>query len=383
MKISDSQTRIQTVDSQLYRQLKKVDPRMYIDYNFGKSALAPYNNTDFFTDELLYREIEDFIFGYGITETEYIEEAIPRKGMKLPLNGGQRKRVWEIRNQLEEMMITRGQISRGLAGNLILRHLENLDDPAESDYIFIDESQDLSPVILKVMKRLSRRAVIMAGDVDQSIYGIGSPYKRAGIDIRGNTKILKTNFRNPIPVHHLAERYRMLSDSIPFDEETQPEAFRDGPQPELYTSSNVDGLYNVLIEKVKIFIETLEYDPENICILTPTNNFLKAIAERLEFENFKTANIKDDCFEFSSRNAIRLSPMHSSKGLDFPVVLLFVPYLPGDEFISERTRDTLQRNLIYVSLTRAMDNLNVFMKSDPAEQPLKDLITAFSGIGDE
>jgi superfamily I DNA/RNA helicase len=69
--------------------------------------------------------------------------------------------------------------------------------------------------------------------------------------------------------------------------------------------------------------------------------------------------------------------MHSSKGLDFPVVLVFVPHLPGNDSLSDRTRDTLQRNLIYVSLTRAMDNLNVFIRNNPSEQPLKDLIRAF------
>ncbi len=383
MNISENQLQIQTVDKQLYRQLKKVDPRMGIDYSFNKSALASFNTTDFFTDELLHREIEDLIFGYSITEEEYIDKVFPRKGMKLPLNSNQRKKVWEIKKQLEEKMMQRGQVSRNLAGNLILRHLEVAEDPGEADYLFIDESQDLPPVILKVLKKLSRRAVLMAGDVDQSIYGIGSPYKRAGIDIRGNTRILKTNFRNPIPVHRLAERFRQMSDTIPFDEETQPEAFRDGPPPEIYSSGSVEELYKALVEKVKIFIETIEYDPENICILAPTNKFLKIIAERLEFENFQTVNIKDENFDFTRQNAVRLSPMHSSKGLDFPVVMVFVPFLPGNDSVNARTRDTLQRNLIYVSLTRAMDNLNVFVKSQPVEQPLKDLITAFAEIGVE
>jgi len=297
--------------------------------------------------------------------------------MKLPLSGSQRREVWKIKNQLEETMIQKGRVSRNLTANLIYQRLESLDYPGETDYVFIDESQDLPPVVLKVLKKISRRAVIMAGDVDQSIYGIGSPYKRAGIDIRGNTRILRTNFRNPIPVHRLAERFRQLSDSIPFDTETQPEAFRDGPPPELYTSDSIEELYKALVEKVRIFIGTLEYDPENICILAPTNNFLKTIGERLESEKFRTVNIKDDGFEFSSKNAVRLSPMHSSKGLDFPVVLVFAPHLPGNDSVSGRTRDTLQRNLIYVSLTRAMDNLNVFVKNNPSEQPLKDLIRAF------
>jgi len=80
MKISGSQLGIRTVDSQLYKQLKKVDPQLSIDYSFNKSTLVPFNNTDFLTDDLLLREIEDFIFGYGISEEEYIDQVIPRKG---------------------------------------------------------------------------------------------------------------------------------------------------------------------------------------------------------------------------------------------------------------------------------------------------------------
>jgi len=87
MKISGSQLGIKTVDSQLYKQLKKVDPQLSIDYSFNKSTIAPLNNTDFLTDDLLLREIEDFIFGYGISEEDYIDQVIPRKGMKLPLSG--------------------------------------------------------------------------------------------------------------------------------------------------------------------------------------------------------------------------------------------------------------------------------------------------------
>ena len=377
MNISGSQLGIKTVDSQLYRLLRKFAPQLTIDYGFNKSVLASLNTTDFLSDDLLFREIDDFLFGYGINEEEYIDQVIPRKGMKLPLSGSQRREVWKIRNQLKEKAVQQGRLSRNMAARFIHKNLELQENPGETDYIFIDESQDLPPVVLKVLKKLSRRAVIMAGDVDQSIYGIGSPYKRAGIDIRGNTRILKTNFRNPIPVHRLAENFRQLSDSIPFDTETQPDAFRDGPLPEIYTSDSVEELYKALVEKVSIFIGTLEYDPENICILAPTNRFLKVIAERLESENFRTVNIKDDGFEFSSSNAVRLSPMHSSKGLDFPVVLVFAPHLPGNDSLSDRTRDTLQRNLIYVSLTRAMDNLNVFIRNNPSEQPLKDLIRAF------
>ncbi|HYW84047.1 MAG TPA: hypothetical protein VFB30_12360, partial [Spirochaetia bacterium] len=55
-----------------------------------------------------------------------------------------------------------------------------------------------------------------------------------------------------------------------------------------------------------------------------------------------------------------------------------------------RTGDTLVRNLIYVAMTRAMDNLNVFTlegaHDGQQEEPLQDLVRVFrdyQGRGEE
>ena len=73
--------------------------------------------------------------------------------------------------------------------------------------------------------------------------------------------------------------------------------------------------------------------------------------------------------------------LHSSKGLDFPVVLLYLPSLPPRTEYDGKTGETLVRNLIYVAMTRAMDNLNVFTlegaHDSQEEEPLQDLVQAF------
>jgi len=240
------------------------------------------------------------------------------------------------------------------------------------DHIFIDESQDLYPVELKILKILSKSSLVMAGDTDQSIYGIGSPYQRAQISTSGSTRILKMNFRNTIPIHNLAENFRKIS-GYDFDASITPTAFREGPIPEIYTAADTSELYDQLVEKVKVFVNTIEYDPENICILAPTATFLWKIKDRLEKEGFSTVNIKDPEFSFKSEGSLRLSPLHSSKGLDIPVVLLFLPILFFNKEIGMEDSETLVRNLIYVSMTRAMDNLTIFMKEEPDNKILMDL----------
>jgi ATP-dependent exoDNAse (exonuclease V) beta subunit len=53
--------------------------------------------------------------------------------------------------------------------------------------------------------------------------------------------------------------------------------------------------------------------------------------------------------------------------LDFPVVLLYLPSLPTGGEYGEKAADSLARNLIYVAMTRAMDNLNVFLMEEARE----------------
>jgi len=91
--------------------------------------------------------------------------------------------------------------------------------------------------------------------------------------------------------------------------------------------------------------------------------------------------VRDDDFSFRQQGTIRLSTMHSSKGLDFAVVLLYLPALPARESYDDATASFLARNLVYVAMTRAMDNLNVFMlegeHEGQAEAPLADVLRVF------
>ena len=107
---------------------------------------------------------------------------------------------------------------------------------------------------------------------------------------------------------------------------------------------------------------------------------------RLVYENgYDTVNVKDDAFDFLKSREIRLSPFHSSKGLDMPVVLLFLPkiFTTNAESYNGETTELMQRNLLYVCMTRAMDMLNVFMKDEPDSPILIDLKKAFEESAEE
>ncbi len=230
---------------------------------------------------------------------------------------------------------------------------------------------------LKALKLLASRGLIMAGDTGQSIYGVGSPYRRAGVDISGRTRILHTSFRNTGQIQELAQCYRRLG-GMEDDEGPAVTAFRVGPVPELYTAGDREELAGLLVRKAYLFIEKLGYDPENVTVLAPGKADLELLGGMLQRAGYAWANIRDDAFTFKEQKTVRLSTLHSSKGLDFAVVLLFLPGLPPRGEYSDEEAERLQRNLIYVAMTRAMDNLNVFTLEVPREKAVQDVVRSFA-----
>jgi len=372
MKMGEGEAEISTADRFLNRIFEQQYPNLTIDYTISARLCGELIQNIFSDGKNLLLELEEFLWGYAITREEYIERMIRRKGLKERLSSEQREQVWGMKEYLEKTMLKEGKVSRAYSRVLLMEK----DIECPFDHIFVDESQDLFPVELRLLKKISRSSVILAGDTDQSIYGMGAPYSRAGLTSPGQTKILRTNFRNSLPIHNLAESFRSRgADS--YDKSISPQAFREGPIPELYLSDDTEELYNRLVEKVRVFIDTIEYDRENISILAPGGRFLDKIAQKLKEEGIDTVNIKEPDFDFNNRGSVRLSPLHSSKGIDMPVVMLFIPVLFYNRELERAESEKMMRNLIYVSMTRAMENLNIFTKNstdDPLLGDLKELM---------
>jgi hypothetical protein len=201
----------------------------------------------------------------------------------------------------------------------------------------------------------------------------------------GLNKIKTASFPRGFQVYDLAESFRRRS-SVPADgerdeetasgEQSRPFPFREGPVPECYTAENAAELRKLLVEKIRLFIEELGYDPENLCILVPRNREIEVLRKCLAKAGLEVEDITEEEFSFTSAGRIRVSTLHSSKGLDFPVVLLYLPYLYRRRQYDQEHTEKLIRNLLYVGITRAMDNVNVFvMESD--DPILRDLAACF------
>ncbi|MCX7030933.1 MAG: AAA family ATPase, partial [Spirochaetes bacterium] len=370
---------ISTADAFFLARLRRIDARARVDYGVVARLAASLNGTEFLTNVELAAELEDFLFANAVTREEYIDNVVLRRGMRQPLSAQQRALVWGVRARVIDEMERAGILSKNWSRMRLIDHLEKTPgDPAlcDVDLAYVDESQDLTAVDLKALKLMTRRGLVLAGDAGQTIYGVGSPYRRAGIDISGRTRVLRTSFRTTCAIQEAADRYRALTRRE--EEEPNPQAFREGPVPELYAAATRDEMDRLLLARVALFIDTLGYDAENVTVLAPSRGDVARLGQLLARAGRPSADIREEAFAFSQSGAVRLSTLHSSKGLDFPVVLLYLPGLPAQGDWDEAAGDTLARNLIYVAMTRAMDSLSVFTLAAPPEKPLADLVAVFA-----
>jgi len=395
---------IDTIDSIFYARLRRFTPDLQYDFEFLEKYLNTIELPGFISAEELAAEIEEYIFALDLKALEYVGGKVSRKGMRRTLTEPQRREIWKIAVKAALEMREKKIYTKNYGRLVLLRRLETAEagsesaTPNEDDadavpgdgspagapvqpsirYLFLDEVQDLTPVALRALRKLTAGPMIMAGDMGQSLYVYYSPFFRSGIDLRGSTRVLRTNFRNTRQIHELAGRFRASAPRSADGEPANPAVFRDGPMPELYTAGSEEELLRKLCAKTRLFIEEMGYDPENLCVLVPRRSEIETIAAALEEEGLPSEDIRREEFSFANRGRVRISTLHSSKGLDFPVVMMYLPYLHRRRFYNPEETEKLLRNLIFVGLTRAMDNVNVFMteKEDPVLQDLREAFQA-------
>lgn len=370
---------ISTVDSFVLERLKVIDGRYHMDYKY-LGRWAPQHPLAFLSHDELHAEIEEVIFGRGLTRAEYVDAAAPRRGMKQPLSIDQRAQVWERAEEARADMLAQYKLSKNLSRIVLLQYLELSQEHRSRTSVarlFIDEVQDLAPVEIRMLKLLSEDGLVMAGDEGQAIYQAGMTFKRLGVDIVGHSRVLKTNYRNTRQIMHLAEVFRALWRSeAPAGPDEVEDAFRDGPSPELWRHTDPRDAEEGLRRRVEFFVSTLGYDPENIAILTAFSDGVDRLRALLKESGLETVDIRSKSFDFASSRGVRVSTMHSAKGVEFPVVMLYVPALPTFGGIASRFADEQGFNLLYVAITRAMDNVQLFLPADTHHKPIRVLADA-------
>lgn len=269
-------------------------------------------------------------------------------------------RQGNIDDFMEEMV---EQTIRGVDRGLIPR--------AQYAAVLIDEGHDFQPEWFKLVVQMvdpDTNSLLVLYDDAQSIYrgknsrnGMDFSFASVGVQAQGRTTILRLNYRNTVEVLSVARAFAVelltardaIEDGVPI---VAPEsAGRHGAFPELIRCESDWQEWDCIIERIRD--EQDQGRELNDMAIIYRNRAQAVRAERAMTEHgipyASGLSGRGRASLYSSIDAIKIVSMHSSKGLEFGLVLI-----PGlGEMPKKGEIEADEARLLYVAMTRAIDRL--------------------------
>jgi len=250
----------------------------------------------------------------------------------------------------------------------VIRAVDRTQIPAgQYEAVMIDEGHDFRPEWLKLIVQMvdpRSNSLLVLYDDAQSIYDTAKKkdfsFKSVGIQAQGRTTILKINYRNTREILAFAARFatECLKPSDADDDGvprlTPVSAGRVGDQPLVinlptlkeegaWIATRLSEQHQKGTPWQDMAVLYRHYDP--VC---------KEIRAELRRAGIPTT-WKDDVQFKGTQDTVKLLPFHSSKGLEFPIVVIpGAGLMPQSENASED-----EARLLYVAMTRATQQLIV------------------------
>ncbi len=336
------------------------------------------------TRSYLRDEVTKVIKGRGIDSFEEYKK-IERTGRKTPLTEPVRKQVWELHQEWNRRLAEAGVEDYP---DVILRARDLVRDYPEPRYraAIVDESQDLTLAGLQLIRALVNGAdgqdkpdaLFIVGDGAQKIYPGGFTLSQAGINIRGNSFVLRVNYRNTREIIEAAMACTGSELVDDFGEEyargdADVATVRGGIMPCLVQAGKFDAQIKYVVEQVKRLRETDDLGLGDIGVFAYSNFLVKRAGEYFEEAGLANQPLAD--FKGRPNNLIKIGTFHRVKGLEFKIVFLLdisAGSFPRDQFPGQlnaeyREQRALDINQLFVAMTRARDGLFVLYDGNPSD----------------
>lgn len=235
--------------------------------------------------------------------------------------------------------------------------------------ILIDEAHDFEADWFKVVMPLldpETDSLLVLYDDAQSIYKnkktLDFTFSSVGIQARGRTTILRTNYRNTLEILMVAKHFAhsIFTESGEQQDDQVPtlspdSAGRRGDVPELHRFASADGEVRYIAERISQLIEQGQ-SPDQIAVLyrhgRQAESVEKALAE-MGITFVSTRKQTGKTFLYSAEPSVKVVSMFSSKGLEFETV--FITHLNQMPNIKSELEG--EARLLYVAMTRAIETL--------------------------
>lgn len=226
---------------------------------------------------------------------------------------------------------------------LTIKHfIYGFEHDFSAKYLIIDEMQDFTPVDIYMFKKLWNCPRIVVGDVNQCIEkNVTDEYLQLTADFLG-CKILelKKTYRSTKEIAQFANNMIGKTD-IEF-------VNRSGSKPIVYQT---DDQISKIVDIIKTQCQTFDH----IAIVCKCNNEAKAVVSKLKQKINCTLMSEPEDYN----NRVIVTTCATAKGIEFDVVI--VPNADQDNY-----KNSVDKNIMYVSSTRALHKLFFVTNSTPA-----------------
>lgn len=369
---------VATFHSWAFKELRKVYGNFtaLFDDNKGKSvrlrlldksiANARYSyNGRFITNpeykQFILEEIEFMNSQYIKDYEEYSKIVRSGRGNEVRLSQNDREEIYCIFENYQAEKFMKNYFEPSEWAARLLDNFEKVKNNSNLNYVYIDEAQDLDKAQLLLLRRLTNNTFYIAADKGQKIYRTSYSWKDIGVNVLGGrTKILNSSFRTTAEILRLAKCLQK-KDSILSDEDYIEASFdemRSGLTPEviIYDSEHsnmqlIQEIKNSYTNDNKVSVGVLVEGWKD------ANRIKRVFDEgRIPYQEIKGENGS------SITPGIKITTMHSSKGLEFDHVII-PEFKYENKLMGNEDADALNilRRLYYVSFTRARNKLTIIV----------------------
>ena len=240
---------------------------------------------------------------------------------------------------------------------------------AQYGAVLVDEGHDFEPDWYKLIVQMidpATNSLLVLYDDAQNIYGNANrrkiSWKSLGVQAQGRTTILKLNYRNTLEILSVARTFAqdlLASRSDDADGDGVPlvapeSAGRRGAVPELVRTDTARAQMDVLIARLRderahgraysemAVIYRNQWEGEKLHEVLRDLGIPSRLADNTGKQTL-----------FAAEDSVKLVTMHSSKGLEFPFVI--IPGIGG--LPKEGQGEAEEARLLYVAMTRATEHL--------------------------
>lgn len=343
--------------------------------------LSP-KNTNFLLDEI------DWIHACDIPDLDTYQE-IERTGrasgsndngpQRLNRQSKTRQAIYELMELYHSLLMKNKLVDFKLMNKLALEEANHLQHKRYT-HIIIDESQDLSKVQLKFIQSLHAEkdyaSIMFVADNTQNIYsqswlGKGRPYTTIGYDMSGKARTLSKNYRTTTEIskaaYALIEKDESIQSNIDYVKPSLIDRHGHAPIYRFFTDPKSQVEY--FIDEIKQLNNDFAY--RDICIVAKKKRLIESAATALENEGIPCELLIHSQPNFEE-NTVKLTTMHSIKGLEFKVNFLInldEGVIPNDTYNLDGSDsfDSEERKLLYVGMTRANELLYMSSVKRPSK----------------